>query len=145
MRRLLLLLLACALGLAAAFVFRYLAERLRPCGGEQLACSMTALIGLVYAPIFCGLALIVFAVAEFWKGQSRAHTIALLILLLPFLALVLYIKVTAISVREFHEIREQDIQELLQVVLPILLTLIVPWAVLWTHNARNENRMNAHA
>ena len=47
-----------------------------------------------------------------------------------FLALAAFLKWTEISVREFHEIRERDVQELLQIIIPIVLTLVVPWLTL---------------
>jgi len=130
MRRFLMIVLACALGLAAAFAFGFAADLLRPCTGEGLSCSMTKVIGFIYTPVFAAVALICFAVAVFWKGHARALNIALLVPLVPFLLLVVVLKYSDISVREFHEIRERDIQEILQIAIPIVLTLIVPWAVL---------------
>lgn len=129
MRRFLIILLACVLGLVVAFAFGFAADLLRPCTGERLSCSMTKIIGFIYTPVFAAVALICFAVSVFWKGV-RALNIALLIPLVPFLLLVAGLKYSDISVREFHEIREHDIQEILQVAIPIAVTLIVPWAVL---------------
>lgn len=129
MRRFLIIFLACALGLAAAFAFGFAADQLRRCTGEGLSCSMTKIIGFIYTPVFSGVALICFTVAVFWKG-ARALNIALLIPLVPFLLLVVVLKYSDISVREFHEIRERDIQEILQIAIPIIVTLIVPWAAL---------------
>lgn len=130
MRRFLIILLACALGLAMAFAFGFAANLLRPCTGEGLSCSMTKVIGFIYTPVFGVVALSCFAVAVFWKGSARALNIALLAPLVPFLLLVVVLKYSDISVREFHEIREKDIQEILQIAIPIVLTLFVPWAVL---------------
>lgn len=130
MRRFLIIFLACALGLAVAFAFGFAANLLRPCTGEGLSCSMTKIIGFIYTPAFSAVALICFTVAVFWKGTSRALNVALLVPLLPFLLLVAALKYSDISVREFHEIRERDIQEILQIAVPIVLTMILPWAVL---------------
>lgn len=129
MRRFLITLLACASGLAAAFAFGFTAELLRPCTGEGLSCSMTKVLGFIYTPVFSAIALICFMVAVFWK-DARALNVALLVPLVPLLLLVAGLKYSDISVREFHEIRERDIQEILQIAVPIILTMIVPWAVL---------------
>ncbi|EKS40338.1 hypothetical protein [Afipia clevelandensis] len=129
MRRFLVIVLACALGLAVAFAFGLAADLLRPCTGEGLSCSMTKVIGFIYTPVFSAVALICFTAAVFWKG-GRALNVALLLPLVPFLLLVLVLKYSDISVREFREIREHDIQEILQIAIPIILTLIVPWALL---------------
>lgn len=129
-RRLLIVVLACALGLAAAFAFAYVANFARPCRSELLACSMTKVVGLIYIPVFGGVALLVFAGAALWKNTAAALAVAALIPLVPFLLLFAFIKVEEISVRELHEIRDRDVQELLQVAIPIVLTLVVPWAVL---------------
>jgi hypothetical protein len=130
MRRFLIIALACALGLGVAFAFGFAANLLRPCTGEQLSCSMIKAIGFIYTPIFGAVALICFTVAVFWKGSVQALNIALLVPLVPFLLLVVILKYSDISVREFHDIRERDIQEILQIAVPIVLTLVVPWAVL---------------
>lgn len=130
MRRFLDILGACAIGLVAAFLFPLLAGFIWPCGGERLACSMTAIIRYIYAPIFAGIALIAFSVAMFWKGTPRALAVAMLVPLIPFLIFFAYIKWDEISVRELHEIRSKDIQELLQIGIPIALTLILPWVLL---------------
>lgn len=130
MRRFLIIILACALGLAVAFAFGFAADLLRPCTGEGLSCSMTKVIGFIYTPVFGVVALSCFAVAVFRKGSARALNIALLAPLVPFLLLVVVLKYSDISVREFHEIREKDIQEILQIAIPIVLTLFVPWVVL---------------
>lgn len=129
-RRLLIVVLACALGLAVAFAFGYAAGLVRPCRGEGLACSMTRIVGFIYTPIFSGAALLLFAVAALWKNTGTALAIAALIPLMPFLLLFAFIKYSDISVRELHEIRDRDVQELLQIAIPIVLTLVVPWAVL---------------
>lgn len=142
MGRLIRIVLACALGLGVAFLFRWLAGIARPCSGEGLSCSMTSIVGFIYTQVFAAAALIVFSVAEFWKGHVRALTIAMLILLVPFLILFAHIKLSAISVREFHEIRELDIHEVLQIAIPIVLTLMVPWLVLVT-TGRHATRANA--
>jgi hypothetical protein len=136
MRRLLTIFLACALGLAAAFLFRIAAGAIRPCTGEHLSCSMTSILGFIYVPVFAGAALIVCGVAMFWKGSARALTAAMLIVLVPLLALFAFVKYSEISVREWHEIRERDIQEILQVFVPIVLTQLVPWIALRTYIAR---------
>ncbi len=130
MRRFVIIFLACVLGLAVAFAFGFAANLLRPCTGEGLSCSMTKIIGFIYTPAFSVVALICFTVAVFWKGSARALNIALLVLLLPFLVFAFYVKFSEFSVREFHDIRERDIQELLQIIIPIVLTMILPWAVL---------------
>lgn len=129
-RRLLIVVLACALGLAAAFAFGKVAGVVHPCGGEQLSCSMTRIIGFIYTPVFSGVALVAFAVAALWKNTSSALAIALLVPLVPFLILFASLKYSDISVREWHEIRDRDLQELLHIAVPIVLTLVVPWAVL---------------
>jgi hypothetical protein len=138
MRRLLTIIAACVLGLCAAFLVRFVANAIRPCVGEQLACSMTSIIGFIYIPVFSGATLIASAIAMFWKGDVRALTIATLSILVPLLVLFTYVKYSEISVREWHEIREHDIQELLQVVIPIVLTQVVPWLVLRTYIARGR-------
>jgi len=130
MRRFVTILLACASGLAVAFLFAYVAGIVRLCTGEALSCSMTRIIGLIYIPVFSLIALICFTVAAFWKPGARGLNIALLTPLLPFMLLVVWIKYSEISVREFHEIRERDIQEMLQIVIPIILTLVLPWILL---------------
>ena len=66
-RRLLVVVLACGLGLAAALVFGFVAGLVRPCEGERLSCSMTQIVGLIYIPVFSGLALLTFLIAMFWK------------------------------------------------------------------------------
>jgi energy-coupling factor transporter transmembrane protein EcfT len=132
MRRLIRIVLACALGLGAAYLFRLLADIARPCGGEGLSCAMIRVVGFVYTPVFAAVALFVFGIAELWKGHARALTAAMLLLLVPFLILFASFKFSDISVREFHDIREHDIDELLQIAIPIVLTLIVPWLVLTT-------------
>lgn len=129
-RRLLIVVLACALGLALAFAFAQIAGVAHPCGGEQLSCSMTQIIGFIYTPVFSGVALLAFAVAALWKNTGTALAVALLIPLMPFLILFAFLKYSDISVREFHELRDRDVQELLQIAIPIVLTLVVPWAVL---------------
>ncbi|OQW57147.1 MAG: hypothetical protein A4S14_08655 [Proteobacteria bacterium SG_bin9] len=129
-RRLLIVVLACAFGLAAAFVFAKVAGLVHPCGGEQLSCSMTRIIGFIYTPVFSGVALIAFAIAALWKNTGTALLVAMLIPLVPFLILFASLKYSDISVREWHEIRGRDVQELLQIAIPIVLTLVVPWAVL---------------
>lgn len=129
-RRLLIVVLACALGLAAAFAFGKVAGFVHPCGGEQLSCSMTRIIGFIYTPVFSGVALVAFTVAALWKNTSSALAIALLVPLVPFLILFASLKYSDISVREWHEIRDRDLQELLHIAVPIVLTLVVPWAVL---------------
>lgn len=129
-RRLLIVVLACAFGLAVAFVFAQIAALARPCGGEQLSCSMTRIIGLIYIPVFSGAALLLFAIAALWKNTAAALAMAALIPLAPFLILFAFIKYSDISVRELYEIRDRDVQELLQIAIPIVLTLVVPWAVL---------------
>ena len=145
MRRFVTTLLACAAGLAAAFLFAYAADIARSCTGEALSCSMTKIIVLIYIPVFSVIALIAFSLAVFWKGGgARALNIALLIPLLPFLVFASYVKYSEFSVREFHDIRERDIQELLQVIIPIILTLIVPWVMLsrcvkWLEPKRMQN------
>jgi hypothetical protein len=142
MRRLIRIVLACALGLGAAVLFRLLADIARPCGGEGLSCAMIRALGFIYTPVFAAAALIAFSIAEFWKGHARALTAAMLVLLVPFLILFAHTKLSAISVREFHEIREVDIHETLQIAVPIILTLIVPWLVLVT-TGRHATRANA--
>lgn len=129
-RRLLIVVLACAFGLAVAFVFAQIAGLVRPCRGEGLSCSMTQIIGLIYIPVFSGAALLLFAIAALWKNTAAALAMAALIPLAPFLILFAFIKYSDISVRELYEIRDRDVQELLQVAIPIVLTLVVPWAVL---------------
>lgn len=129
-RRLLIVVLACALGFVAAFAFARVATFVHPCGGEGLACSMTKIVGLIYTPVFSGVALVVFAIAALWKNTGTALAVAALIPLVPFLLLFAFIKFSDISVRELHDIRDRDVQELLQIAIPIVLTVIVPWAVL---------------
>lgn len=138
MRRFGIIALACVLGLAAALAFGYVAGLLRPCQGERLSCSMTEIIGLIYTPVFSVIALICFTVAVFWRSGPRALNIALLVPLVPFLLLAAGLKYSDISVREFHEIREVDIQEMLQIVGPIILTLMLPWAMLRRFAGRLE-------
>jgi len=138
MRRFLIVFLACAFGLAVAFAFGFAADLLRPCTGEGLSCSMTKIIGFIYTPVFSVIALICFTVAVFWTGSMRALNIALLVPLVPFLLLTVSLKYSDISVRQFHEIREHDIQEILQIAIPIALTLIVPWAALRCFASRLE-------
>jgi hypothetical protein len=130
MRRFAVICLACVIGFAAAFAFAYVARIVRPCTGEQLACSMTQIIGLIYIPVFSAIALIELSIAMFWKGSVQALNIAAMIPLGAFLIFIASVKWPEFSVREFHDIRERDIQELLQVILPIVLTLTVPWIVL---------------
>ena len=130
MKRFLAIVLACALGLAAAFAFAYAARIARPCQGEQLTCSMTDIISLIYTPVFTAIALVAATIAVFWKQSLRAFDIALLLPLAVFLVFIGTIKYSEFSVREFHDIRERDIQELLRIFIPIVLTLIVPWAAL---------------
>lgn len=144
MRRFVIIFLACALGLGVAFAFCFAADLFRRCTGEGLSCSMTKIIGFIYTPVFSVVALICFTVAVFWKGSARALNVALLVPLVPFLLLVAGLKYSDISVREFHEIRERDIQEILQIAVPIVLTLIVPWAMLsrcaeWLEPKRMQN------
>ncbi|MBN8981990.1 MAG: hypothetical protein J0I29_12045 [Rhizobiales bacterium] len=130
MRRSAVILLACAVGLGTAFAFAYVAGLMTPCRGEQLTCSMTKIIGLIYIPVFSAVALIAFSIAIFWKDTIQAVNIAAAVPLGVFLLFIAYVKWSEFSVREFHDIRERDIQELLQVVLPIVLTLTVPWVAL---------------
>lgn len=138
MRRFLIIFLACAFGLAVAFAFGFAADLLRPCTGEGLSCSMTKIIGFIYTPVFSVIALICFSVAVFWKSSVRALNIALLVPLVPFLLLAVSLKYSDISVREFHEIRERDMQEVLQIFIPIFLALTVPWAALRYFASRLE-------
>lgn len=140
MRRFGIIVLACAFGLAVALAFGVVAGLLRPCPGEGLACSMTLIAGLISTPVFSAVALICFTVAVFWRSGARALNIALLVPLVPFLLLVVGVKYSDISVREFHELRETDIQEMLQIVVPIILTLILPWAMLRRFAGRLEPR-----
>lgn len=91
---------------------------------------MTKIVGLIYTPVFSGVALVVFAIAALWKNIGTALAVAALIPLVPFLLLFAFIKFSDISVRELHDIRDRDVQELLQIAIPIVLTLGVPWAVL---------------
>ena len=144
MSRFVTILLACATGLAVAYLFGYAAGIMRPCRGEQLSCSITQVLGFVYVPVFSAVALIVFSVAAFWKSDRRALNVALLLPLVPFLLLVGYIKYSEFSVREFHEIREHDTQELLQVVIPIILTLVIPWTLLLRFAGWAKIENNAH-
>lgn len=129
-RRLMLVVLACALGLVAAFAFAQVANFVHSCGGEGLACAMTEIVGFIYTPVFSGVALVVFAIAALWKNTTGALAVALLVPLVPFLMLFAYFKYSDISVRELHDIRDRDVQELLHIAIPIVLTLVVPWAVL---------------
>lgn len=129
-RRLLIVVLACLFGLAAALAFGYAAGVVLPCRGEGLSCSMTQIIGLIYVPVVSGVALLVFAIAALWKNTVAAFALAALIPLVPFVLLFAFIKYSEISVRELHDIRDRDVQELLQIAIPIVLTLVVPWAVL---------------
>jgi hypothetical protein len=144
MSRFIAILLACVTGLGAAFLFGYVAGIVRPCRGEQLSCSITQVLGLVYTPVFSAAALLAFSVAAFWKSDRRALNNALLLPLVPFLLLVVYIKYSEFSVREFHDIREHDIQELLQVVIPIILTLVIPWTLLLRFAGWAKIENNAH-
>jgi cytochrome bd-type quinol oxidase subunit 2 len=130
LKRFLVVVLACAIGLAVAFAFAYVAGLARPCQGERLTCSMVDVIGIVYTPVFAAVALIGFSLAVLWKQSRRALNIAVLLPLAAFLSLIGALKYSQFSVREFHDIRESDVQELLRVFIPIILTLVVPWAVL---------------
>ncbi|MBI3702157.1 MAG: hypothetical protein HY242_17170 [Afipia sp.] len=144
MRRFAAILLACAFGLGAAYLFAYAADIARPCTGEGLSCSMTKVLGFVYIPVFSAVALIALSVAIFWKGTARAVNIAGALPLGAFVIFAAYVKWSEFSVREFHDIRERDIQELLQVILPIILTLIVPWIVLHQFVTRTETGKTSH-
>jgi uncharacterized membrane protein YhaH (DUF805 family) len=144
MRRFLTIALACALGLVAAFVFAHAAETIRPCTGEQLSCSITRAIGVIYIPVFSAIALVAFSIAVFWKNTAQAMNVAGTIPLGAFLLLMTYIKWSEFSVREFHDIRERDIQELFQIILPIALTMIVPWIVLQRTAVRTETGKTSH-
>lgn len=144
MRRFLRTIGACLLGLIAAFAFDFLAGVVRPCTGEGLACSMTSILGFIYVPVFAVIALVCFGISVFVRNDPQAVGIAALVPLVPFLLLVAYIKFSEISVREYHEIRERDIQELLQIVIPIVLTIVVPWAVLQRFAVRAETEVKAH-
>jgi hypothetical protein len=130
MRRFLNILGACVIGLVAGFAFQAAAGFVWPCGGEGLSCSMTTIIGLIYIPAFAAAGFIAFLVAEFWKGSPRAHTVAMLVPLIPFVLFFAYIKWEEIGNRELHELRSKDTQELVQIAIPIALTMIVPWAML---------------
>ena len=143
-RRLLMVVLACDLGLAAAFAFGFVAGLVRPCEGERLSCSMTEIVGFIYIPVFSGAALLAFAAAALWKNSTSAITWAALIPLVPFLLLFAITKYFEISVREYNEIRERDVQELLQIAIPIVLTLVVPWIVLQHFAGRTETEKKAH-
>ena len=129
-RRVLIVVLACALGVAAAYAFGIAARLVRPCTGEQLSCSMTVVVGLVTIAISGAVALLAYGLAMLWKNDARALAMALLVPLVSFLLFAAYVKGSAISVREFGEIRETDIDELLQIVIPVVLMLTVPWFVL---------------
>jgi hypothetical protein len=130
MRRFLNVLGACVIGLVAGFAFQALAGLIWPCGGEGLSCSMTTIIGLIYIPVFAAAALITLLIAKFWKDTARALTVAMLVPLIPFVLFFAYIKWEEIGNREWHELRSKDTQELLQIGIPIALTMIVPWALL---------------
>ncbi len=130
MLRLLAILAGCALGVGAAFLSGFIASLAVPCGGEQLACSMNRVVGFVGICAYGGAALVVFTAALFWKGTIRAVTIGMLIVLVPSLLAFAFEKLSMISIREFHEIRSNDIQEVLQIVIPAALTVLVPWLFL---------------
>lgn len=130
MRRFFAILRVCILGLVAGFAFQAGAGLIWPCGGEGLSCSMTTIIGLIYIPVFAAIGLVAFLIAEFWTGTPRAHTVAMLVPLIPFVIFFAYIKWEEIGNREWHELRSKDTQELVQIAIPIALTLIVPWAML---------------
>jgi hypothetical protein len=144
MRRLLIVLGACMLGLIAAFAFAYVAGIVRPCSGEQLSCSMTVIVGIVYIPVFSIVAALCFSVAALWKNEPAVIAIAGLAPIAVFVLFAGTTKFSEFSVREFHEVRERDIQELLQVGIPVLLTMIVPWIVLQWFASRAATEMNIH-
>jgi hypothetical protein len=130
LRRFLVVSAACAIGLAAGLAFQPIGQAVWPCGGEGLACSMTTIVGFIYTPVFAGAGLIAFLIAEFWKGTPRALTVAMLVPLVFFVLAFAYFKWSEISVREWHGIRSDDIQEVVQIAVPIMLALVVPWLVL---------------
>ncbi len=144
MRRFALICLACVIGLGAAFAFAYTVRMLRPCSGEQLTCSMTQILGLIYIPVFSAIALIALSIATFWKGTVQAVNVAAALPLGAFLIFAIYVKWSEFSVREFHDIRERDIQELLQIILPIALTMIVPWIALSKFVTRTQTGKIPH-
>lgn len=143
-QRLLMVGLSCALGLAVAFAFAQLATYAHPCGREGLSCSMTQIVGLIYMPVFAGIALLTFAVATLWKNDATALTVAALVPLVPLVAFATFTKYFEMSVREFGEIRDRDIDELLQIYIPIVLTIVVPWALLWRFAAQAKTEKKAH-
>jgi hypothetical protein len=126
------------MGLVAGFAFQGLAALVWPCGGEGLACSMTMIVGLIYIPVFAAAALIALLIAEFWKGTPRALTVAMLVPLVPFVLFFAYIKWEEIGNRELHELRSKDTQELVQIGIPIALTMIVPWVLLLRRREPSE-------
>jgi hypothetical protein len=130
MRRFLNIFACCVMGLVAGFAFQALAELVWPCSGEGLSCSMTKIVGFIYIPVFAAVSLAAFLIAEFWKGTQRALAVAMLIPLIPFLTFFVCIKLEEIGNREWHELRGKDTQELVQIAIPIALTMIVPWALL---------------
>ncbi len=136
MRRFLMLLVACALGLGAGELASWLASEMLPCSGERLACSMDAIGGMVVTLFAAGIATVVFGVALYSKGDAGAVTIAMLILIAGALVFWAFVAYSQISVREFHDIRSGDIRQVTYMLIPALLTAIVPWLCLRVFIAR---------
>jgi len=109
-----------------------------PCQGEQLACTMDGVVGLIAVLVLAGAATVVFGVVMFWKPTRRAVTIAFAMLLVP-VALLLYEELREIVVlRQGWSFYWKEYQGLLQIVAAPALVVVVQGAFFVLFVARSE-------
>ena len=133
MRLLLVVLLAAALSLLAAFAVVGFATHVIPCQDDRASCGLGDVYGVVGSLFYAAVALVVFGVTVWAARTERAIRIAMVVLLTP-IALVLLFGMAQKGGGRIDLARE--LQGMLQFIVPLGLVVVVQWAVLRSYLRR---------
>lgn len=133
---LLLVILGGAVATAIAAGFNYAVSNWTPCHGEQLACSIDGVVGLLAVVAVGLLTAIVFGIALYKSPRTKSLAIALMVAMLP-VGFLLYVTVSEILiVRDGASFYWREYQKLLQIVVSPVIAVVLQWAIFQTYLSR---------